>query len=51
MYKGNIISDPNLLMGKPVVTGTRIPVDLIIEKLAAGGSMEHINETHPRLTN
>ena len=28
-----IISDPNVLMGKPVIAGTRIPVELILEKL------------------
>jgi uncharacterized protein (DUF433 family) len=31
-----ISSDPETLFGKPVIKGTRIPVDLILEKLAAG---------------
>ena len=31
-----IVSDPKVMMGKPVVAGTRIAVDLILEKLAAG---------------
>jgi uncharacterized protein (DUF433 family) len=38
------------MMGKPVVAGTRITVELIIEKLAAGESVEQILEAHPRLT-
>lgn len=31
-----IVSDPSMMMGKPVITGTRITVELILEKLAAG---------------
>jgi uncharacterized protein (DUF433 family) len=45
-----IVSDPSVMMGKPVVTGTRITVELILEKLAAGESMEQILDVHPRLT-
>lgn len=45
-----IQSDPKIMMGKPVVTGTRITVELILEKLAAGETMEQILEAHPRLT-
>lgn len=45
-----IKSDPSVLMGKPVVSGTRITVELILEKLAAGESIEQIIEAHPRLT-
>ena len=45
-----IQSDPSVMMGKPVVAGTRITVELILEKLAAGETIEHILEAHPRLT-
>ncbi len=45
-----IQSDPSVMMGKPVVAGTRITVELILEKLAAGESVEQILESHPRLT-
>ena len=38
------------MMGKPVVAGTRITVELILEKLAAGESPGQITEEHPRLT-
>ncbi|CEP67430.1 Protein of unknown function DUF433 [Moorella glycerini] len=50
MITNLIKSDPNILMGKPVVAGTRIPVDLILEKLAAGETVEQIIRAHPRLT-
>lgn len=45
-----IESDPNVMMGKPVIAGTRITVELILEKLGAGESIEQIVDAHPRLT-
>jgi uncharacterized protein (DUF433 family) len=45
-----IVSDPNVMMGKPVVAGTRITVELILEKLAAGETIEQILDAYPRLT-
>ncbi len=45
-----IVSDPAVLMGKPVVSGTRITVELILEKLAGGETIEQVLEAHPRLT-
>jgi len=42
--------DPSIMMGKPVVAGTRITVELILEKLAAGETPEQILAAHPRLT-
>lgn len=47
---GLIVSNPDVMMGKPVVAGTRITVELILEKLAAGESAEQILAAHPRLT-
>jgi len=38
------------MMGKPVVAGTRITVELILEKLAAGETVDQILAAHPRLT-
>jgi len=46
----SIQSDPSIMMGKPVIAGTRITVELILEKLAAGETMEQLLEAHPRLT-
>ena len=45
-----IISNPNVMMGKPVIAGTRITVELILEKLAAGETYDQILEAHPRLS-
>ena len=45
-----IVSNPHVMMGKPVIVGTRITVESILEKLAAGESVEQILDAHPRLT-
>lgn len=45
-----IVSDPAVLLGKPVVAGTRITVELLLEKLGSGESIEQLLESHPRLT-
>lgn len=45
-----INSDPSVMMGKPVIAGTRITVELILEKLAEGETVEQLLEAHPRLT-
>ena len=44
-----IQSDPSIMLGKRVVAGTRITVELILEKLAAGETIGQLLETHPRL--
>ena len=50
MKNNFITSDPSVMLGKPVIAGTRIPVELIFEKLAAGESIQQITAEHPRLT-
>ncbi len=50
MYHALIQSDPDVMLGKPVVRGTRITVELILRKLSSGESIEQILESHPRLT-
>jgi uncharacterized protein (DUF433 family) len=50
MNDPRIISDPAVMMGKPVIAGTRITVELILEKMASGETMEQILEAHPHLT-
>ena len=45
-----IRSDPAIMMGKPVIAGTRITVESILEKLSAGETLDEILEAHPRLT-
>src|SRR3712207_7472054 len=41
-----IVSDPNVMLGKPVVAGTRITVELILRKLGAGETIEQILDSH-----
>ena len=50
MYQEYIKSDPLIMMGKAFIKGTRITVELILEKLSAGETIEQILEAHPRLT-
>jgi uncharacterized protein (DUF433 family) len=50
MTRELIQSDPAIMMGKPVIAGTRITVELILEKLAAGETVEQLLTAHPRLT-
>ncbi|MFM7107729.1 MAG: DUF433 domain-containing protein [Planctomycetaceae bacterium] len=45
-----IQSDPDVMMGKPVVRGTRITIETILRKLSCGESIEQVLESHPRLT-
>lgn len=46
----NYISvNPKIMFGKPVITGTRIPVDLITEKLSMGESFEYLLSAYPHL--
>lgn len=44
-----VSSSPKVMAGKPVISGTRITVESILEKLAAGESEQQILEAHPRL--
>ena len=50
MARARIVADPKIMMGKPTVAGTRITVELILEKLASGETMDQILAAHPRLT-
>ena len=45
-----IQSHSSILIGKPVITGTRITVELILEKLSTGETIDQLLEAHPRLT-
>jgi uncharacterized protein (DUF433 family) len=49
MNENYIISNPDIMMGKPIIAGTRITVELILEKLSAGESVEQIIQEHPQL--
>jgi uncharacterized protein (DUF433 family) len=45
-----IEANPKIMDGKPVIRGTRVPVELVLRKLGAGMSAEKIIADHPRLT-
>jgi uncharacterized protein (DUF433 family) len=45
-----VVSDPGIMMGKPVIAGTRITVESILERLAAGEAITEVVASHPRLT-
>ncbi len=49
-YEQYITSDPAIMMGKPVIKGTRITVEVILERLAAGETIPQLLEAYPRLT-
>ena len=50
MQRQWIVSNPKMMLGKLVIAATRITVELIFEKLAAGETIEQILEAHPHLT-
>ena len=45
-----IVSDPEIMMGKPTIKGTRITVELILEKLGQGMTVAELLEAYPHLT-
>ena len=45
-----VVSNPRIMMGKPTIAGTRITVESIVERLAAGESQEQIIAANPRLS-
>lgn len=49
-WKDHIEVNPNVLVGKPVIKGTRISVELLLDRLADGWSMEDILSSYPHLT-
>ncbi|GAK57317.1 hypothetical protein U27_04282 [Candidatus Vecturithrix granuli] len=49
-WRQYIHSDPEILVGKPVVKGTRLAVDFILNLLANGWTLEQVLENYPTLT-
>lgn len=49
-YRDRIVVNPRILVGKPVVRGTRIPVELVLKELASNLDVETLLEAYPRLT-
>jgi len=50
MTTERIVIDPAVMMGKPVIRGTRITVELILRKLAEGAAEADVLEDYPHLT-
>lgn len=48
-YKEIIISDHKIMIGKPVIKGTRITVELILRKMAEGASVDDLLDIYPSL--
>ena len=46
---GRIKRDPQVMLGKPVIAGTRITVEHLLRCLAAGDNIKHIRRNYPRL--
>jgi len=44
-----IVVDPKIILGKPVIKGTRLPVEIIIEKVAYGATTEDLRKDYPFL--
>jgi uncharacterized protein (DUF433 family) len=49
-YKNHIDSNPEIMLGKTCIKGTRIPVDLVVEKYKNGYSIEDLLDAYPRIT-
>ena len=49
-WQGIVVSDPNILMGKPVIKGTRISVAFIVELLSEGWSHQQFFDNYPQIT-
>lgn len=49
-YTDRIIVDPEILAGKPVIKGTRIPVELVLKRLSQELDTQTLFEAYPRLT-
>jgi len=49
-WQDYITSDPQILAGKPIIKGTRLSVEFILNLLAEGWSVEQILENYPNLT-
>ena len=48
-YTDRIVIDPGIMLGKPVIKGTRITVELILRKLSEGLSIEQVIKAYPQL--
>lgn len=45
-YQEHIVSDPRILLGKPVIKGNRISLEFILKKLSEGATLEEVASQH-----
>lgn len=50
MTTPRILADPHIMLGKPIIAGTRISVEHVLRELAAGTTIDQLLEMHPHLT-
>jgi len=48
-YKDRISANPKVMLGKPIIKGTRITVELILRKIAGGYTFDEIIEMYPHI--
>jgi uncharacterized protein (DUF433 family) len=49
-WQDRIVTDPDILLGKPTIKGSRIAVELVLDRLADGWTMEILLGAYPRLS-
>ena len=49
-WREHIVADPGVLVGKPIIKGTRISVELLLDCFAGGWSYDDVLEAYPHLT-
>lgn len=49
-YKDRITVNPDIMLGKPIIKGTRITVEIILKKLSDGMTVEELLTAYPHLT-
>jgi uncharacterized protein (DUF433 family) len=49
-WQDYIHQNPKILLGKPVFIGTRLAVEMILEEMAAGDTVEQVLKSYPQLT-
>lgn len=48
-YHDRVNINPEIMLGKPVIKGTRIPVELIVRKIGEGASVEELLDAYPNI--
>ncbi len=48
-YTDRIIADPKIMLGKPIIKGTRITVEIILRKMSEGADKNALLEMYPQL--